>query len=465
MSAKFLQPMKRILMLSVAMAAILFTGSCERVVDGLEAPPYSNNPEVFIDGFSGGLNYAAFGGSVPSAFQVDNETTYGGSESSMRFEVSDVNDPRGTYAGGVFFTGAPRDLSEYDALTFWAKATQPVAIDIMGFGNDLGANRYQASVPNLELNTNWKKIIIPIPSAARLTAERGMFFYSVGPKEGKGFTFWVDEVKFEKLGTVAHPTPAILNGENQVVSTFTGVSTNVSGLQSIHNLPNGLNIAVDVTPAYFTFESSNTSVATVDASGRVSVVGGPAQAVITAKLGNQEARGSLTVNSRGQYVNAPTPTRPSNRVISIFSDAYQNVPVDYYNGFWAPFQTTLSADFTVGNDNVLQYTNFNFVGIQFSSPTVNASSMTHLHIDIFLPNPLSSNARFRFEVVDNGTGGTGVLTRTIAASDAQKWISLDLPLSSFSGLTNRSNLYQIIFVSDSGNIPSFYVDNVYFYQQ
>lgn len=444
---------------------ILLTGNCERVVDGLEVPAHPNNPEIFIDGFSGGLNYAAFGGSVPAAFQVDSEVTYGGSSASMRFEVPDVNDPRGTYAGGVFFTSAPRDLSEYDALTFWAKATQPVAIDIMGFGNDLGENRYQASVPNLDMNTNWKKYIIPIPSAARLTAERGMFFYSVGPKEGKGFTFWVDEVKFEKLGTVAHPMPAILNGQNQVISSFAGVSTNVSGLQSVHNLPNGLNIAVDVTPAYFSFESSNTSVATVDGSGRVSIVGGPAQAVVTAKLGNQDARGSLTINSRGQYINAPTPTRPQNRVISIFSDAYQNVPVDYYNGYWAPFQTTQSADFTVGNDNVLQYTNFNFVGIQFSSPTVNATSMTHLHVDIFLPNPLSANARMRFEVVDNGTGGTGVFTRTIAASDAQKWISLDIPLTSFAGLSNRSNLFQIIFVNDSGNIPSFYVDNVYFYQQ
>ncbi len=444
---------------------ILLFSSCERVVDGLDAPQFPTNPEVFIDGFSGGLNYAAFGGSVPTAFQVDNEVTYGNSKASMRIEVPDVNDSRGTYAGGVYFTSTPRDLSQYDALTFWAKASQSTSIDIIGFGNDLGENRYQASVPNLDMNTNWKKYIIPIPSPARLTAERGMFFYSVGPKEGKGFTFWIDEVKFEKLGTIAHPMPAIMSGQNQVINSFAGVSTSVTGLQSVHNLPNGTNLAVDVTPNYFQFTTSNPAVATVDASGRVSIVGGPANAVITAKLGNQDARGSLTIQSRGQYVNAPTPTRPANRVISLFSDAYQNVPVDYYNGYWEPFQTTLSADFTVGNDNVLHYTNFNFVGIQFSSPTVNATSMTHLHVDVFLPNPLTSNARLKFEMVNSGSGGTGAFTRTIAASDAQKWISLDIPLSSFSGLTNRSNLFQLIFINDSGNIPSIYVDNVYFYQQ
>ncbi len=462
MNAKIKSPIRHVVL---GISALLLLGNCERVVDGLDAPQYPNNPEIFIDGFSGGLNYAAFGGSVPTAFQVDNEVSYGNSKASMRFEVPDVNDSRGTYAGGVFFTSSPRDLSGYDAVTFWAKASQSTTIDIMGFGNDLGANRYQASVPNMAMNTNWKKYIIPIPSAARLTAERGMFFYSVGPKDGKGFTFWIDELKFEKLGTIAHPMPAIMGGNDQTVTSFAGVSTSISGLQSIHNLPNGTNIAVDVTPAYFQFSTSNASVATVDDQGRVNIVGGPANAVITAKLGNQDARGSLTIQSRGQYVNAPTPTRPANRVISLFSDAYQNVPVDYYNGYWAPYQTTQSADFMVGNDNVLQYTNFNFVGIQFSSPTINASSMTHLHVDIFLPNPLSSNARMKFEINDNGTGGSGAFTRTIAASDAQKWISLDIPLSSFTGLRNRASLFQLVFVSDSGNIPSFYVDNVYFYQQ
>jgi hypothetical protein len=187
--------------------------------------------------------------------------------------------------------------------------------------------------------------------------------------------------------------------------------------------------------------------------------------VITAKIGNTEASGSLTINSQGIFQKAPVPNRPSNRVISIFSNAYTNVPVDYYNGYWQPYQTTQSADFEFDGDKVLHYTNFNFVGIQFSSPTVNASSMTHLHVDVFLPNPLSSNARLKFELVNFNTGGTGSFTRTIAASDARKWISLDIPLSSFQGMSGRANLAQLIFVSDSGNIPSLYIDNVYFYQQ
>jgi hypothetical protein len=99
----------------------------------------------------------------------------------------------------------------------------------------------------------------------------------------------------------------------------------------------------------------------------------------TARMGDVPANGSLTIQSVGAFQHAPTPMHPADKVISIFSDAYTNVAVDYYNGYWAPYQTTLSADFEVNGDHILHYTDFNFVGIEFSSPTVNASEMTHLH--------------------------------------------------------------------------------------
>ncbi len=439
---------------------LLLISGCEREIDGLEPASFPTNPDVFIDGFSPGLNYAAFGGSVPTAFDVDREVAYNNSAASMRFEVPDVNDPRGAYAGGVFFTDVGRDLSGYNALTFWAKASQAANIDVVGFGE----SKYQVTISGLPVNTNWKKYIIPIPDPSRLTMERGMFFYSEGPENGRGYTFWIDEVKFENLGTIAHPKFAILNGQNQVETSFIGVSKNVGGLTSSFNLPTGVDQEVNIAPAYFEFASSNPSIATVDAAGRVSIVGGPGNAVITAKVGNTDAAGSLTIQSVGNFQPAPLPNRPAANVISIFSDVYNNVPVDYYNGYWAPFQTTGSADFTVNGDNVLHYTDFNFVGIQFTSPTINASSMTHLHVDIFLPNTLPANARFKIEAVNFGTPNiTGAFTTTIPVAQSRQWISLDIPFANFSGLSNRSNLAQIIFVDDSDNIPSFYVDNIYLY--
>ncbi len=437
--------------------------SCERNIEDLQPATYPRNPDVFIDGFSPGLNYAAFGGSVPTAFDVDREVTYNNSPMSMRFEVPDVNDPRGAYAGGAFFTSVGRDLSGYNALTFWAKASQAATIDVVGFGNDLGASKYQVTIPNLAVNSNWKKYIIPIPDPSRLTMERGMFFYSEGPENERGYTFWIDEVKFEKLGTLAHPRHVILNGQEQVETSFIGISKTIGGLKSVFNLPTGVDQEVNAAPAYFEFISSNTSIATVDETGKVTVTGGPGNARITARVGATAAAGSLTIQSEGNFQPAPRPTRPSANVISIFSDAYPNVPVDYYNGYWAPYQTTQSADFTVNGDNVLHYTDFNFVGIQFSSPTINASSMTHFHVDVLIPSTLTSNARLKMEIVNSGSGGTGAFTTTIPVGLSRQWVSLDIPLANFAGLTSRANLFQIIFVDDSNNIPSFYADNIYFY--
>ncbi len=446
----------------VGMLAALL-GSCQRDLSDLQPVGNPTNPEVFINTFSPGLNYAAFGGSVPTAFDVDNSVTYNNTTTSMRFEVPDAGDPRGAYAGGTFFTGTGRDLSGYNALTFWMKASQAANIDVLGFGNDLGANKYQASITGVPVTTNWQKYIIPIPDPANLTDERGMFFYSEGPENDRGYTFWIDEVKFEKLGTIAHPQHAILNGQDQVETSFLGVTKSIGGLNSTFNLPSGINQTVNVTPAYFEFVSSNESVATVDASGLVTVVGGPGNATITATLGGAVAKGSLTIQSVGNFQPAPVPTRDPAKVISFFSDAYTNVPVDYYNGYWAPFQTTLSADFEVNGDHVLNYTDFNFVGIQFSSPTVDASAMTHLHADIYLPSTLPANGSFKIEVVDNGTGGTGAFTTSIPVAQSQQWISLDIPFSNFTGLSNRSKLWQIIFVDEGGNIPGFYADNIYLY--
>ncbi len=452
------------------MVILLFAFGCERDVTNLEPASFPTNPEVFIDGFSPGLNYAAFGGSVPTAFDVDKETTYNNSAASMRFEVPDVDDPRGAYAGGVFFTSVGRDLSGYNAITFWAKASQSASIDVIGLGNDLGASAYQVSVSGLAVNTSWKEYIIPIPDPSRLKAEKGMLYYSVGPKDGKGFTFWIDEVKFENLGTIAYAQPAILLGQDQVVTSFTGVTTNISGLSAIFNLPNGVNTEVNIAPSYFEFLSSNEVVATVNERGSVSVIGGPGTAVISATMNGVEAKGSITINSMGVFQFAPEPTHPAADVISLFSDAYTNVPVDYYNGYWAPYQTTTSADFDISGDHFLQYNNFNFVGIQFSSPTINASSMTHLRMDIFVPGTLGAGAQFKVQVVDFGADGvfggsdntSGTVIFTSPTLVGQNWISLDIPLSSIAGLSSKAHLGQIIL--EGTGISGFYADNIYFHK-
>lgn len=448
-------------------ASLLVAFGCQRDISELEPAEYSKNPEVFIDAFSSGLNYSAFGGSDVKAFDVDTQVKYSGT-TSMKFAVPDYGSPEGAYAGGSFYTSVGRDLSDYNALTFWIKATQAANIDVIGFGNDLGENKYQVSLSALPVNTNWKKVIIPIPDPSKLKMEKGMFFYSEGPENNKGYTFWVDEVKFEKLGTISYQSASILNGNNKTITSFVGVNNKIDGLTAAYSMPNGATQAVNLTPYYFNFKTSNTAVASVDQLGNVNTIGS-GSSVITATLGGNTANGSLTINSSGSFVHAPVPTQPSNKVISIFSDAYTNVPVDYYNGYWAPYQTTQSADFTVNNDHVLNYTNFNFVGIQSSNPTVNASLMSTLHFDFYFPNAIASGANLKIQVVDFGADGvyggsddkTGEYTIAGTSLASQVWKSFDIKLTQFTGLSTKAHIGQIVFVGT--NISGFYADNIYYY--
>jgi hypothetical protein len=452
----------------ISISVFLFIG-CERDPDLLEPATYPVIPEVFIDGFSAGLNYAAFGGSKVTAFDVDKQIKFSGT-ASMRIEVPDFEDPLGAYAGGTYFTNVGRDLSGFDALTFWAKASQPANIDIVGIGNDLGLSRNQASIRGLAVNTNWKKYYIPIPDPAKWKAERGMFFYSEGPENGKGYTIWFDEVKFEKLGTIAHPRPVILNGQNQNLVAFIGQILPIGDTYILFNMPYGTDQRVDIASGYFTYSSSNESVAKVNDNGQISVIG-MGSATITAKFGSLDATGSITINTLELPPRAPVPTVPAENVISLFSNAYPNVPVDSWATGWL-YSTAVLQEIKIDGDDVKLYTNLNFNGIEFASQTIDATQMTHFHMDIWTPDPTTPPKAFKVMLVDfgaNGVFGGGddrshELTFTANTNPplvTKQWVQLDIPLSAFTGLTTRKNLAQLVI---SGDLRTVFVDNVYFYR-
>ena len=100
---------KSILSITALISIIFMAVNCTRKFDGLELATYPATAEVFIDGFSSGLSYAAYGTSKVTAFSVDTEVKYKGT-ASMKFEVPDTGDPNGGYVGGVFQTAMGRDL-------------------------------------------------------------------------------------------------------------------------------------------------------------------------------------------------------------------------------------------------------------------------------------------------------------------------------------------------------------------
>ncbi len=412
---------------------------------------------VFIDNFIA-ADFQAFGGSKVDAVQLDTEVKFRGS-TALRVTVPAPGDASGGYAGGAFVASAARDLSRYNALTFYARASVAISLDVAGLGNDnTGTSSFGAERNAIPLTTTWQKITIPIPMGSKLTSERGLFFFAEGAEGNASYTVWFDDIQFETLSTISNPRPSVAAA---AVTTEVGATQQVSGL-AVTFAVDGSDQTVSAAPRYFNFTSSNPGVATVNASGLVSLVA-TGTANITASLGTTPATGAVQVTAvAAPTAAAPTPTRDAADVISLFSNAYTDRSIDTWSAEWDLADVT---DVTIAGNATKRYANFVFAGVEFITARINASTMTHFHIDAYV----NSNEAFRVKLVDfgaNGAFGGGDDTEhevTFGPSQlvAGAWNSLDIPLAAFTGLTGRSNIAQMII---SGSSPITYVDNIYFYR-
>lgn len=445
---------------ALTLAFVALVTGCSSHKGTLEPIPPNTDPVVFIDGFGAAVDYQAFATSKLDAVGIDETEKYAGA-ASLRIIVPPVNDPSGFFAGGAFTTNRLRDLSGYNALTFWAKASRAVTLDVVGLGNDnTGTSRYEAKRSSLALTTTWQQFTIAIPYAARLTREGGLFFFAEGPEAGQGCTIWMDEIQYVLSTGISNPRPSF---PPTTLTLDVGSTLNLAGTRVIYNV-NGVDQTIDAAPRYFDFVSTDTTVAkVVDELVRVVGVG---TTTITASLGGVPAFGTVGLTTTpSPATGAPAPVHTAANVISLYSDAFPNVTVDKWSADWDVADVS---DVTVGGNPTKKYSGLSYAGIEFITQTVNATDMTHFHMDVW-----AGEGQFiRVKLVDFGAdgafqGGDDVeheLTFTALTTPAfatGSWISLDLPLSTFTALTTRGHVAQLII---SGNTPTVYVDNIYFHK-
>jgi hypothetical protein len=168
-------------------------------------------------------------------------------------------------------------------------------------------------------------------------------------------------------------------------------------------------------------------------------------------------------------VPAPTPDRSSDYVISVFSDAYTDVTVDTWS---APWDQADVEDAVIEGDTMKKYTNLTFAGIEFTSQTIDAESMTHLHFDIWTPDATDDPAAFRLKLVDFGADGAfgggddtehevSLTSNSDPALSTGRWVGYDLSLSDMTNLAARGHLAQLIISGDPNTV---FLDNVYFFE-
>ena len=165
---------------------------------------------------------------------------------------------------------------------------------------------------------------------------------------------------------------------------------------------------------------------------------------------------------------APTPTYAAADVISLFSEIYTDISVDTWS---TPWDSANVESFMVGSDSSWKYTNLLFAGIETTTQTVDASGMTHFRMDVWTPDATASPSVFKIKLVDFGPNGIGentggddaeheiTLDHTVMQSNT--WVTLDIPLTSFIGLTTRGHIGQYII---SGTPNTIYIDNVMFHK-
>lgn len=157
---------------------------------------------------------------------------------------------------------------------------------------------------------------------------------------------------------------------------------------------------------------------------------------------------------------APAPTKLASDVISLFSNAYTNVPVDTWRTSWS--NATLT-EMQVAGDDVKKYSGLDFVGIETVTNQINVSGMDFFEFDVWTPNSTS----FRFKLVDFGAdgafgGGNDVEHETTITPTLNGWNHIAIPLSAMTGLTTKNNIAQLIFASAPVGSSVVYIDNVFF---
>ena len=456
---------------------IAIISGCERdFSDEVQFATFNNNGDIFTDApvgltdeFFDSFDPAGPNPANPEGFGTDDNVAFMGT-SSIRIDVPAPDDPDGAFIGGIFLDrGDGRNLTGFDALTFFARGSTTATIGEVGFGTDFEENKFAVIAQNIRLSTDWRKIIIPIPDPSKLIQERGMFFFSAGSQStgGFGYTFWIDELRFEKLGNIAQPSPAIFLGQDISNEVVNGMEFMITGLTQTFNLASGINQTVIAAPGYFDFSSSDNSVAIANESGEVIVVGAGSSS-ITAQLANVGAAGSLEVTSNGVLPTTPPPARLDANVSSIFSDAYTNAVESNFEPPFGGAVTNLQR-LQDNGDEVLVYTNNNFTGIVFNN-TLDGTDRTTLNIDVYPLDASSVEVQIR-DVGANQVLETNVITGLPDGDDADRrllingltpgqWTSVEIPLDGDLA-AQKNNLGALILAGG----PNFIFDNIYFFTE
>ena len=164
--------------------------------------------------------------------------------------------------------------------------------------------------------------------------------------------------------------------------------------------------------------------------------------------------------------NAPTPTNAAGAVLSMYNSS--GTYTDHAGINWhASWSGSAESDFVITNppgSTVKYMPGLSYVGVEFYDPNqIDTTGFTGLHFDVWT---LDAN-QIGVQLVSIAPTAVAQVYTTI--STTQQWVSVNIPLSTFTAANSAtvlSHLQQLLWVDNGGagiQNGTFYIDNVYFY--
>ncbi len=226
---------------------------------------------------------AASGNTAQSA--LDSSVTDPAGSASLRIDFGAGS------SGGDFLASAPRDASGFDSLVFWAKASGPLSIDALGFGDASGANPDDVSAA-LALTTTWTQYVLPFPQPGRLDSLTRLAGFSDASNHAG--SIWLADVELANRGAAALGVvqPSFVTTS---LSLAAGLTQGLTARDlKLHWSNSGAPIDETASLAYFTFSSSAPAVATIDSAGLISAIAA-GSASLSAALGAAQGTNALAL--------------------------------------------------------------------------------------------------------------------------------------------------------------------------
>ncbi|WP_310381723.1 T9SS type A sorting domain-containing protein [Flavobacterium sp.] len=343
---------------------------------------------------------------------------------------------------GTDWSGTPQNISgmEFLHVDVWTNAQSP-RVFVISSGTEI-------STTISSVAGSWQSLNIPVSGITGNLTNAIQFKFD----GGSGGTIYLDNLYFWRAAAPVG-TP--------VIGPLTVPAKNLG------DAPFNLTAPTSNSPGAFSYTSSNTSVATI--SGNTVTIVGAGTSTITAIQAASGAflTGNVTASlvvSEVPLVAAPTPpVRISSEVISLFSNAYTNIAIDSWS---APWDDSDIVDVQIAGNDAKKITFGNFLGVDFSGAGnhKDASTMTHFHMDFWLPNTVDLTGKVmnpKFSQWGGTSGEVSALLLTYLPTEKGTWVSIDAPLTTFAGNQNRNDLAQFILSSNTGIA---YIDNLYLYK-